>query len=115
MGEAAEQPPDGARGIDAVLAAIPPGAAPIAVTGGGELAEAVRRRLGIAAGDSSGARPAVVVETTGTAAGVRAALAEVDDLGTVVLAARCAPAPLDLYADLHVRGLELVGADADAT
>lgn len=59
--------------------------------------------------------PELVVERTGTADGVRAALAQVADLGTVVLAAPLsAPVELDLYADLHVRGLTLLGAAPDA-
>lgn len=58
-------------------------------------------------------RPDIVVEDTGTADGLAAALAAVADLGTVVLAG---PLPiedpdLDLYADLHVRGITVRPAE----
>lgn len=98
-----------AAAIDAALAALPAGAAPVEVCGDGPLAEALRARLP-SAGDP-GARPAAIIETSGDPDAIRRALARVDDLGTVVLAG---PAPtdavaLDLYADLHVRGLTLAG------
>ena len=59
--------------------------------------------------------PAVVVEETGEPAEIERALAQVEDLGTVVLAAPVADpeAMIDLYADLHVRGLTLVTAPPD--
>jgi hypothetical protein len=51
-----------------------------------------------------------IVETTGDFARVRDALRACPDLGTVVLAGPIAGSPpaLDLYADLHVRGLTVV-------
>jgi len=97
-----------AQAFDAALAALPPGATPIEVVGDGALARALREHLGTRA---AGERPAAIIETTGDPDAIRAALARVDDLGTVVLAG---PEPqaevaLDLYADLHVRGLTLAG------
>jgi len=99
-----------APGLDAALAALPPRAAPVEVIGGGPLARALREWLSSQLA-TSGERPAAIIETTGDADAIREALAHVDELGTVVLAG---PPPeagvaLDLYADLHVRGLTLVG------
>jgi hypothetical protein len=95
---------------EVVLAALPPGAARVEIVGHGPLAQALREQLSspLSIGVE---RPAAIVETTGDAEAIREALARVDDLGTVVLAG---PPPgagvaLDLYADLHVRGLTLVG------
>ena len=104
------------RAIAAVAAAVPAGAGPREVTGDGPLAQALRARLAAAPG--AGAAPAVIVETTGNPGAIRAALARVADLGTVVLAGPVTPGPvaLDVYGDLHARGLTLVamapGADA---
>ena len=58
---------------------------------------------------------AVVVAETGEPAEIERALAQVEDLGTVVLAAPVTEteAMIDLYADLHVRGLTLVTAPPD--
>jgi threonine dehydrogenase-like Zn-dependent dehydrogenase len=95
--------------IAGVAAALPAGGGPLEVSGENALAQALRERLG---GDPPGAtRPRVVVETTGGGDAIRAALARVADLGTVVLAGAIdrAPIELDLYADLHVRGLTIVG------
>jgi threonine dehydrogenase-like Zn-dependent dehydrogenase len=94
----------------AAAAAAVSGATPVEVIGSGELAAAVRAELGVPS-HATQERPGTIVETTGEVAEIQAALARVRDLGTVVLAA--APAPtepdLDLYADLHVRGLTVVG------
>ena len=63
----------------------------------------------------SAERPAVVVEDTGDPAAIERALEQVDELGTVVLAAPISrpEVMIDLYADLHVRGLTLVTAPPD--
>ena len=101
----------------AAAAAIPPGRQSIEVTGDGPLAHALREMLGSAADPGTGdARPAVVVETTGSPEAIRAALERVADLGTIVLAGPVAAAPvaLDAYPDLHVRGLTVVGVPAPA-
>ena len=100
--------------IQAIVGALPAGEEPVEVLGDGPLARALRARLRLEATVlAPDARPAVIVETTGDAAAIGAALARVADLGTVVLAGTCgagsAPVALDLYADLHVRGLTVVG------
>lgn len=60
-----------------------------------------------------GARPDVVVDLTGDPATLRAATQRLADLGTLVLARDpTAQLDLDLYPDVHVRGLRLVGAPA---
>ena len=82
----------------------------IEIAGDGAAAAELRRVLaGRLARD--GARPAIVVETSGTAEAVQAALARVAVLGTVVTAGPApeGPVALDFYADLHVRGLTLIG------
>ena len=89
--------------IDDLLPELP---TPVTVRGDGELAERLRARL---AATPAGARPATVIDTIGTAESLTAAFEEVDDLGVVVSAA---PQPaetvdLDLYGDLHVRGITL--------
>ena len=80
--------------------------APVLVSGDGPDAPELRKAF-----PGRPTSPATVVETTGSAAGLAAALALAADHGTVVLAG---PAPsaaptLDLYHDLHVRGLTVVG------
>jgi threonine dehydrogenase-like Zn-dependent dehydrogenase len=100
---------DERREAEALELALAAGGEWVDVLGGGELAEALRSRLGArAAGES---QPGAVIETTGDPESIAAALRTVADLGTVVLAGPppAGDAPLDLYADLHVRGLTLVG------
>lgn len=94
----------------AAVAAAASGPLPVEVTGAGELAAAIRAELGPGE-PATEERPGTIVETTGAAAEIQAALARVRDLGLVVLAAAPAAdaADLDLYADLHVRGLTVVG------
>ena len=84
-------------------------AASIEVTGSGPLADLLRRELTV--GPSPAEAPEAVVETTGTPEGIREALTRVADLGVVVVAGPLpdGPVSLDLYSDLHVRGLSLVG------
>jgi threonine dehydrogenase-like Zn-dependent dehydrogenase len=95
---------------DAAVRAVPPDATRVAVVGAGGLARAVRHRLGERA-SVGGERPAAIVETSGTRDGIEAALRDVADLGTVVLAGPrpAEPFALDFYADLHVRGLTVMG------
>jgi threonine dehydrogenase-like Zn-dependent dehydrogenase len=83
----------------------------VEVVGANSRADAVRGILGEGARTPSGQRPSLIIETTGETAAVEAALRRVDDLGTVVIAGPVplTPVRLDLYADLHVRGLTLVG------
>jgi threonine dehydrogenase-like Zn-dependent dehydrogenase len=96
--------------VAAATAAAAAGPPPIEVSGSSELAAAIGAELG-GERERSSERPGTIVETTGEVSEIQAALARVRDLGTVVLVA--APAPdgpkLDLYTDLHVRGLTVVG------
>jgi hypothetical protein len=56
-------------------------------------------------------RPTAVIETTGEPSTVGAACRRVADLGVVILAGEAAgrTVRIDLYPDVHLRGLELVG------
>ena len=85
-------------------------AGPVEVTGDGAVAQVVAARLGVEPGRQHDG-PAAIVETTGRPEAIVDALARVADLGTVVLAG---PPPAeglehDLYGDVHLRGLRLVG------
>jgi len=93
----------------AAVAALPAGGE-VAVTGGGQLADALRSRLGPRIAPEHDPVRAVI-DTTGDPEVIAASLARLDDLGTLVLARPATPGPaaLDLYADLHVRGLTVVG------
>ena len=94
---------------DAVIAVLPPDG-PVEVTGEGDLAATLRARLGPRNAAAPERVPAVI-DTTGEPAAVATALARLADLGTLVLAGPppAAPVALDLYADVHVRGLTIVG------
>lgn len=96
-----------------VLAGLPDEGA-VEVTGESDLARGLRDRLA-SRSPREGLPPASIVETTGEPDAVRGALERVDDLGTVVLAGPIAEGAvsLDLYADLHVRGLTVVGVPAE--
>lgn len=101
-------------GADEMLLAALPDEGAVEVTGASELAGRLRGRLAdrpVAAGRP----PAAIVETTGEPDAIRGALERVDDLGTVVLAGPIAEdtVALDLYADLHVRGLTVIGVPAE--
>ena len=97
-----------------VLHALDATTGPVEVMGNGRLADEVRALLG-ARLQAAGPRPVAVVEMTGAPEQLAAALKRVDDLGTVVVAGPepSAPLPLDLYDELHVRGLVVVGVPAD--
>ncbi|MEY2513504.1 MAG: hypothetical protein QOJ89_862 [bacterium] len=97
--------------IDAVVAAIGACDGPVEILGDGGLAGELRGLLAARA-PVAGARPEVVVETSGGVAALAAALERVADLGTVLLAGPIGlgeAAALDLYAELHVRGLTIIG------
>jgi hypothetical protein len=85
----------------------------IEVTGDGLIARQIRATLAaITPNDATaaGARPSAVIETTGDPDVIVAATCTLDDLGMLVLAGHPrARLDLDLYPDVHVRGLELVG------
>ena len=81
------------------------------VYGEGIVAGWVRDRLGALSDRADGA-PGVVVDTTVDSDTLSSATRIVEDLGTVVLAAGAndRAVTLDLYPDVHVRGLRLVAA-----
>ncbi|MER5985795.1 hypothetical protein [Streptomyces sp. NPDC001787] len=90
-------------------AATAAGGAAVQVTGDGALARLVRLALpGPAPG--TGHRPEVVVETTGTTAGIREALASVVPKGRVLLAARplSTTTPLPTYHAVHLPGVRVL-------
>ena len=94
---------------EAVIAALPAEGS-VEVTGTGELATGLRSRLRERTGGAHD-RVGAAVDTTGDLGLIADLLTRLDDLGTLVLAGPPAPEPpaLDLYADLHVRGLTVVG------
>jgi hypothetical protein len=98
-----------ARTADAASAAAGTSGS-VLVPGGGLLAQRVRARLRAQHG-AAGESPAVVVDTTGSAEGLRAACAAVADLGAVVLAVTPLGGTVayDLYVEVHRRGLRLIG------
>jgi predicted dehydrogenase len=83
----------------------------VQVIGDGPLAEQVERLL---PADRGSGRPRAVIETTGSEANVRRAISDVETLGTVVLAAPVDAELIEVagYADIHVRGLTVVGLSA---
>jgi hypothetical protein len=91
-----------------ILEALAAAAGPLEVPGDGALATFLRAQRPAPDGAE---RPAVVVELTGRAEAILGATTRVRDLGTVILARDpVAPIDLDLYPDVHVRGLRLVGS-----
>lgn len=80
------------------------------VVGEGALAALVRLALSPNSTDPGGTPFDVAVETTGTPAGITAALQSVRPGGSVVLAARplCTATPLRTYRDVHRPGVRLV-------
>ena len=95
---------------EGILAALP-AEGWVEVVGEGELSQDLKARLGSRADHDRAKRPGTIIETSGEAAAIAAALQRVDDLGTIVLAGPvpAKPIALDLYGDLHVRGLTVVG------
>lgn len=95
--------------VESLVATARAAGSPVAVLGDGPDADALRIEF-----PASADPPTTVVETSGTVEGIREAMASVADLGTVVLAGPpIDPDPtLDLYGDLHVRGLTIIGAEA---
>jgi hypothetical protein len=93
---------------EAAVAAAPSGQ--VEVTGSGLVAEEARRRLAGAGRLVTDGIPAAVIETTGDPAALIAATRRVEALGTVVLAGEPLERvyDIDLYPDVHVRGLRLV-------
>ena len=84
----------------------------IEVSGSGLVAREVRHllTLGIAGGEAR-ERPLAIVDTTGDPEVIEDATRRLADLGKLVLAGESLgrPFPLNLYPDVHARGLELIG------
>lgn len=114
--QALDQPAGVLAGIVAVVGTGtgPPNGV-VEVTGDGGLAGEIRAAIGTGADpgpssrDGGPARPACIVETTGRPEVIRQALARLAELGLLVLAGPPSVLALDLYPDVHVRGLRLVG------
>lgn len=92
------------------IAAIGDVPGPIHVIGGGLIAQLVGERLGERLSPGS-PRPVAVVDCTGNPELIHAAIAHLDDLGAIVLVG---PSPgeslvIDLYPNVHLRGLRIVG------
>jgi hypothetical protein len=116
--DGSQLPLQGARPEDvaiAILAALAGRAAaaarrvggPAAVNGRGLVARFTEILLGL---EESQDRPSVIVDTIGSDEAIAEATRAVADLGTIVLAAPTEPSiSLDLYPDVHLRGLTLVG------
>lgn len=99
-----------AREAAAIVGHVPPSAAQ--VVGRGIVATIARSYAGIEREQVATGKPAAVVETTGRQDAIFEACRRVADLGLVVLAGEPAGrrTELNLYPDVHVRGLTLVGA-----
>lgn len=100
---------------EAVAAA--PGSA-VAVTGEGPVATEARRLLAASGRLAPGgdARPDAIIETSGDPVAIAAATERVADMGTVALAGESHGRVLsmDVYKDVHVRGLRLVGVGRES-
>jgi threonine dehydrogenase-like Zn-dependent dehydrogenase len=99
--------------LDAAIAIVSEERGAVAVAGEGTLARDLRERLRPRLADP-GAGASVVIETTGEPEQIARALTSVEDLGVIVLAGPppAEPVALDLYGDLHVRGLRMIGVRA---
>lgn len=86
------------------------GAQPVEVTGRGIVAELVRASIGDRT--QAGEPPQAIVDTTGDPEVIGEATRRLADLGLLVLAGEALGrrADLDVYPDVHVRGLRIVGA-----
>lgn len=97
-----------ARDAAAAVADLPPGS--IEVIGSGLIAHLVRVLVGDASGRSA-EHPRAVVDATGDPVVIVDATRRVADLGTVVLVGEALgrTVEMNLYPDVHLRGLTLVG------
>ena len=96
----------------AAAAAGPVGPDSVRVEGRGLIADSIRRRLGLGrSGPLQGRSPAVVVDASGDPRTIEEATHHLRNLGTLVIVGQEAGRPLDLnlYRDVHKRGLRLVG------
>ncbi len=100
-----------AREASAVVEGLPSGT--VEVIGNGVIARLVRVVVGNAAHGAgrTPVPPRAIVETTGDAQTIVDATRRLEDLGTLVLVGEALGriVEMDLYADVHVRGLTLVG------
>lgn len=106
-----------AAAAHAARSALLPGERQIEVWGRGAVALATATALGVEPGDGGlrgTTRPVVVVETTGDPVLFEAATRALADLGTLVLVGEPAgrSLSLNLYSDVHSRGLRIVGIPA---
>jgi hypothetical protein len=86
-----------------------PGVGSVRVLGGGITAETVSRRLGVAIATVD-QTPGAVVELTGDGSQLTAATEDVADGGMVLLAGEyLEPVDLNVYRDVHRRGLRVLG------
>jgi hypothetical protein len=84
----------------------------VEVTGRGFIARRIRAMLGLGPErrTASPARPSAIIETTGEPECIVAATRRLVDMGTLVLVGELRDrVDLDLYPDVHVRGLQIVG------
>jgi hypothetical protein len=91
-------------------AAVVGDARPAEVSGAGAVAWLAAEILGVEPARTDG-RPAAVVEATGDPEAIATAAARLADLGTIVLVGEALGrrARLNLYPDVHSRGLRIVG------
>jgi hypothetical protein len=89
---------------------VPDDGLPVEVLGDGLVAAEVRRLLP-PTGGGEGTRPRCVIDTTGDPEAIAEALGELEDRGTLVAAGPLGSRtfPLNLYADVHLRALRIVG------
>lgn len=94
-------------------AAVAAGDTPVEVTGDGFLAHRIRAIVGSApaSGTTGSEQPAAIVDTTGDPAVILAATQRLADFGILALVGEPLgrSLDLDLYADVHRRGLRVVG------
>ena len=88
-----------------------PGEGLVAVPGTGIVAVRIRQLIGDRLARAGGAPALAAVDTTGRADRIAEATEAVVDMGTVVLAmsGEAASIPIDLYSEVHKRGVRLVG------
>lgn len=98
-----------ALGVRRVLEGIPSGL--VEVDGRGVIAQRVRSHIGAGAVPSRGNRPAACVVATPGSDALAAAARRVADLGMIVLLGEAVggTAAIDLYPEVHLRSLTLVG------
>jgi hypothetical protein len=112
----ADAEPDNERRLVAVaeqiVRALPEGlTSRVEVVGEGLLANRLRDRLPESDTSGAAARPSVIVDTSGSPERIVGALQRLDDQGMLMLTreAHGCGITVDLYADLHLRSLTIVG------